>query len=517
MIEWVIVQAGGKGTRLEHLTANKPKALVPVSNLPMLFHLFRKFPDKKYVVIADTHRDVLRKYLKCFAEVDYRIVDAAGAGTCGGVAEAAELVPAGEPVMLIWSDLILPDTFKLPDGAENTVGISKTFPCRWSFRDGQFIEEPSSEFGVAGLFTLQSRDLLKDVPESGELVRWLSHQDIEFQPLDLSGTREFGVLAEYNKLGTEKSRPFNKITISNNKVIKEALDSQGESLAAREVAWYQFANSHGVVDIPKVFAYNPLTMEKVTGKHPYELGGLSKAERLQILEEIVQGLQQLHSVASAPVDQSSVITAYLTKTMDRLRSVENLIPFADQRTVVVNGRTCCNVLFDPKPLENAIHNLNVPQFTFIHGDSTFSNTIYESQSKLKLRALSEVGISQSPALTHGHPVFIDPRGYFGETELLGDPNYDWAKLYYSLKGNYDQFNLQRFRLGISDGDVSIEVQSSGWEDTEEQFFQLTGADRNAVRLLHGIIWLSLTTYAWHDYDSICGAFYNGLFYLEDVL
>ena len=35
-IDHIIVQAGGKGTRLEHLTANKPKALVPVENLPML-------------------------------------------------------------------------------------------------------------------------------------------------------------------------------------------------------------------------------------------------------------------------------------------------------------------------------------------------------------------------------------------------------------------------------------------------------------------------------------------------
>lgn len=41
-IEHIIVQAGGKGTRMEYLTKNKPKALVPVDNLPMLFHLSLK-------------------------------------------------------------------------------------------------------------------------------------------------------------------------------------------------------------------------------------------------------------------------------------------------------------------------------------------------------------------------------------------------------------------------------------------------------------------------------------------
>jgi hypothetical protein len=77
-VDYIVVQAGGKGTRLEHLTTNKPKALVPVENLPMIFHLFRRFPDKRFVVIADYHREVLREYLAAFADVEYQVVDAAG-------------------------------------------------------------------------------------------------------------------------------------------------------------------------------------------------------------------------------------------------------------------------------------------------------------------------------------------------------------------------------------------------------------------------------------------------------
>ena len=52
---------------------------------------------------------------------------------------------------------------------------------------------------------------------------------------------------------------------------------------------------------------------------------------------------------------------------------------------------------------------------------------------------------------------------------------------------------------------------------EQRFFELTQADQYEIKLLHAVIWLSLTTYVWQDYDSICGAFYNGLYYLEDVL
>ncbi len=121
-VEYIVVQAGGKGTRLEHLTTNKPKALVPVENLPMIFHLFRRFPDKRFIVIADYHRDVLREYLAAFADVTYQVVDAAGSGTCGGVDQALALLPDDEPFMLVWSDLILPDTFELPSGGPQLGG-----------------------------------------------------------------------------------------------------------------------------------------------------------------------------------------------------------------------------------------------------------------------------------------------------------------------------------------------------------------------------------------------------------
>ena len=63
------------------------------------------------------------------------------------------------------------------------------------------------------------------------------------------------------------------------------------------------------------------------------------------------------------------------------------------------------------------------------------------------------------------------------------------------------------------------IASNGWEDMEERFFELLKDEisERQIKLIHAIIWLSLTTYAWEDYDSICGAFYNGLYYLEEVL
>lgn len=437
-VNYIIVQAGGKGTRMQQLTRNKPKALVPVKNLPMLFHLFRKYPEKKYVVIGDYKYDVLERYLKTFAEVDYTMVDAKGAqGTCGGLA-------------------------------------------------------------VAGQFIFRDKSILADVPPQGEFVRWLGEQNLPFRELPLQKTKEYGLLSEYQKLETEKCRPFNRLTVEGGTMIKEGIDAQGRALVVRERAWYQKLAETDFPNIPKIYALEPLTMENIDGKNIYAYTGLSKEQKRGILSRIVACLKEVQSTQAVPSDWGSYYEAYIGKTFDRLQKIRDLVPFARDKTVTVNGRACRNVFWERERLEQRIREWFPAQFKLIHGDCTFSNLLLRQD---------------------GTPVLIDPRGYFGTTELYGDPAYDWAKLYYSVAGNYDQFNLKRFDLKIREQEAELTIASSHWEDMEQDLLDLLSDEvtPEQLKLLHAVIWLSLTTYAWEDYDSICGAFYNGLYYLEEVL
>lgn len=518
-MDYIIVQAGGKGTRLGYLTKNKPKCLVPIGNLPMLFHLFRKYPDKNFVIIADYKKEVLREYLECFAKVKYLVVDAEGEGTCAGIGQALRLIPEGEPFMLTWSDLVLPDDFELPkeyelpkgyelsEGHElseaygenvvekDYVGISKSFPCRWSYKDGRFLEEKSAEHGVAGFFLFTEKSKLKNVPKSGELVHWMQQEKFDFAEISLAGTKEFGILEEYNHLEKEKCRPFNRMTWMEDRVRKEGIDEQGKVLAERECRWYAEVMKKKIASIPEIYQTSPLEMEKIRGKNIYECD-LPYPEKRAVLVKLVNALNELHGTGLCAPDAFSREKAYYGKTMERIHSVRDLIPFADREVIRINGKDCRNVFFYKRELERKLDLIPCQEFCLIHGDCTFSN--------LMLRE-------------NGDPVMIDPRGYFGYQELYGDPLYDWAKLYYSIVGNYDKFNLKDFRLDIGQEEVKLQIASNHWEDMEEDFFALTQTDRVAIKLLHAVIWLSLTTYAWQDYDSICGAFYNGLYYLEEVL
>lgn len=510
----IVIQAGGKGSRLELLTTNKPKCLVPVNNLPMIFHLFKKYPKAQFTIISDYKREVLKNYLKTFATVKYNFIETNNKGTCSGIKEALEFVPNKESFMLIWCDLIVSDKTTIPDDVKNNyVGISKTFECRWSYKNNKFIKEASKENGVAGLFLFKNKSFINDIPVEGEFVYYLSNKNINFKRFNLSGVKEVGTILSYfqNELNKPKTRPFNLIEFINKKAIKYPTDEQGKKLAKDEISWYKKICEFDFKDIPKIYKFSPLIMEKIQGENIYFYSFLTHSYKKAILEKIVNAVNALHSIEcdskkyNKTVIKKDCYKVYIEKTFDRLSKIKNLVPFAKDEYITINNIRCKNIFHIKDQIIKDINKYYPKRFNFIHGDCTFSNIILKTD-----------GVK---------PILIDPRGYFGSTKFYGDKDYDWAKLYYSIVGDYDQFNRKNFSLNINDSSVELAIMSNNWKDCEEYFFDLiskfdavdVGIKKKKIKLLHALIWLSLTTYAWEDYDSICGAFYNGLLYLQDYL
>ena len=438
--------------------------------------------------------------MKAFATVDYEIIEPDKKGTSSGLKEAMKNIPKKSPFMLIWCDLVL----SLGEGTSspefNYIGISKGFVCRWSYVDNTFKEEPSSENGVAGLFIFKDKSEIQDVPDEGEFVRYLSTKNINFKRFDMYGGLEIGTMLSYfqNELNKPKCRPLNKMEFKGDIVLKYAINEQGQKLAADEIAWYKKVVELGYTNIPKLYGYDPLVMEKIKGQNIFEYAFLTKGFKKALLTKIVDALKNLHNLLS-PISANTddCEENYITKTFDRLSKVYDLVPFAQNDTVKINGKKCTNIFAIKDKIITEMRAMYPKQFHLIHGDCTFHNMMIETQ-----------GV---------RPVLIDPRGYFGKTRFYGDVDYDWAKLYYSVVGDYDQFNRKNFSLNIKEDEVELEIVSNNWKNLEEDFFEMTGTDRKKIKLLHAIIWLSLTTYAWEDYDAICGAFYKGLLELQEYL
>ncbi len=503
MVDYIVIQAGGKGTRLGHLTYNKPKGIVPVNNLPIIFNLMRQFPKKKFIVIGDYKHEVLDEYLESFCDVDYLTVKAEGKGTCAGIKKALSYIPEKKPFLIVWSDLILDKNLNIDSCTDgNYMGLSRDFECRWSFVNGKCIEEKSTDRGIAGFFIFREKSVLKDIPVEGELVRWFSRHEEEmaFRDFSLEGTKEIGTVLAYDTYDKKgyTCRPFNSMEINGDIIIKRPVDEQGERLAVRERKWYEEVAKYGFDQIPKIYELTPLKMQKINGVNIFKTDLLPEQKK-QVIDNLVDSLKKLHSYKEVPSDAFSTMEAYYTKTVDRLSKVRDLIPFADRESIRINGKTYKNPYLYKDKIRDKVKELLIKEenFALIHGDCTFSNTMVDDDLNV---------------------ICLDPRGYFGKTEMYGDVYYDWAKLYYSIAGNYDRFNNKEFVLDINEDEVSLKIESNGWEDVADYFLTKVGDDsKDRIKLIHAIIWLSLTTYAWEDYDSICGAFYKGTMLMDEFL
>jgi hypothetical protein len=494
-----IVQAGGQGSRMEHYTWNKPKCLVPLDGKPLLYHLLERAPQSHFIVIGDYLFDVLESYIAAFPPpARVTLVRASGKGTCSGISEALALVeePAS-PVAVVWCDLLLEE---LPDAAVSNrpvIGLSSSFPCRWSFDAKRGLrEEMSFDSGVAGYFVFPNASFLRQAPQSGEFVQWLKSSFAEFDTVHLDKCSEIGNSAtaarHWEKRGY--ARFFNDVTIERDRVIKRARVPGLAHKIAEEADWYGEAARRGFANIPSLLARAPLTLSRIDGKSPDEIP-LKPREKHALLARMFDSLNTLHGLGEMAANAADCEETYITKTILRVAKIRSLIPHRDRAFFTINGRRCRNPFGEGGDLKAPVGRIPCDSFRFFHGDPTFANTLVTPDGEIYL---------------------IDPRVMFGATKFFGDPDYDWAKLYYSAIGDYDAFNRRRFSLVVWDSTISLDIDSAGFPFTKPMFQEMLGPERfKKVELLHALIWLSLAGWVDDDVDSMMAAFFNGLYWLEE--
>lgn len=496
----VVVQAGGRGSRLRHFTWNKPKCLVSVDGKPLLYHLFERFPGARFTIIGDYLHEQLAAYLEVNPPgVECALVRASGKGTLGGVAEAVSRVPANESLLIVWSDLIVREMPPLPRSRKPIVCTTSAFTCRWTLStQGSLHECPGSRDGIPGLFFFLKASLLPPPPDSGEFVRWFSQQVPEFDTLDVPGLEELGEFAAVEASNDRAgfARFFNNVVIRGDRVVKTVRDARYGDLQEKEITWYDEARALGFRRIPQLLDRSPLTLSRIDGRHFFEFGDLTRREASAVLADYLDTLAALHDKGSAPADVADVRAVYLDKTRDRVSSVARLIPKLDNAHLTINGRKCRNPFSERfgDMIEQLLPSLAPTTFVPIHGDPTYSNTLIDD----KLRVW-----------------FIDPRGYFAKPGIFGDPWYDFAKVYYSAVGGYDAFNRRKFKLYMDEDTVEILMDTPPHlEIARRVFADHFGAEMARIEIIHGLIWLALSGYARDDVDSAIGAFFLGVYWLE---
>ena len=482
------------------LTENKPKCLISVNGTTILQTISVAFPNATLHIIGDYKIDILQNYLEAVEpDFKYDIIKAEGKGTNAGISTALKVVPNGELFAISWADLFYQSPILSKYENKNYIGLTNSNKCRYSYEDGKFKENDTNSNGVIGLFLFKDKKLLSALPDDGEFVKFLAQTNIEFFPLFVDSVREIGTIDSYLSFKSQfpVSRFFNNIEIKDDTITKRASNPKFKHLLVDEINWYRYMESNGFTGIPKVESFEPFKLERIRGMHPQQIKGLSYNDKTRIIENIIRRLNEVHSLETAPVEPSDLYSVYVNKTLERIRPVTRMLGLNSKKRFIINGKKIESITQDDREIIMNLYNKLSPIHSFcpIHGDPTFSNTLVMDKSEIK---------------------FIDPRGYFGNSKIFGDPRYDFAKLYYSSVGNYDQFNSQNFEVRYQSGNITVKLGSSGFEETCFLFENNVNLMRD-IEIIHPLIWLSLSGYFINDVDSMIGSYFHGLELISELI
>lgn len=488
-VGYVIVQAGGKGTRLGKYTTNRPKCLVPIFRKTLIEHTIDVFRDKRVIVIGDHLFDVLKTYVETMVKPENVVlIETKEHGTAAGIREALEHVPDGAPFAVTWSDLLFKSAPELDFDTEMAIGLAGNFDCRWSYVDGRLVDRPGRQNGVAGFFVFRDKAKFGALNTEKSFVRGFLSENFapeETSTFVLSDCREVGTVQQYESMldTAVNHRFFNEVKIERYSVTKRCVDPDYQKVHDAEREWYR-ALGNRCPHVPIIFCYEPLMMERVDGCHPWR-----SDDKQRVLSHICDALDDLHALGKKEGDAAECMGVYFSKPYQRVMEVAPIIPGLDRPMITINGKKCYNPIYNLESFESIVSELigKPIEYTVIHGDTTFSNIMVGRSGKIKL---------------------IDPRGVFGSTKLYGDPRYDWAKLYYSAIGNYDSINSRKFSVYPSVENIKTSIESNGYDVFEDMILERSGIGKREMLILQVTIWLSLTGYVKEDIDASLYSFYK---------
>jgi hypothetical protein len=180
------------------------------------------------------------------------------------------------------------------------------------------------------------------------------------------------------------------------------------------------------------------------------------------------------------------------KVIIRVKNIEDFlnyfgdIQYVNQTKILkfeVVLEKCKNIII------NYYNTLNRFEYNIIIGDCNFSNILINPNN------IDDI-------------IFIDPRGYFGNTSIFGLKEYDYSKILYGISG-YDNFNSNFFNIK----NINIEKKSINFDIKPINFNKkyinkYFNKVHKAFMIIH---WLSLADYNKNNIWKCLTSYYYGLY------
>jgi len=498
-IDTVVICACGKGTRLMPLTSHIPKFLVNIDNSTILTHIvsfWKEYTDLITIIIEEKYNEITAFYLDSLG-VQYRILNVSIEGNKENaytLSNALKDSYTSKKVLITWCDIFPGVSIPHAVFSGNKI-FTNGNKSRYQCSDGSLRKEAGGN--VVGIYYFEKFKPIvykNDMQDICDVLPSLYPTFTDF-PLDiLHDVGDMDKLVEYREVCVSQytSRYFNRITLLPSGYIKkESIHPSGLELIKREMKYYNAIQGLGL-PFPRIIekATNYMILEKMGGT-------LAKQNDPSIfLQSLLQSLQTIHQsvvreVSSRTVEEDLAIE-FNIKIKDRLSKVQPLIQYFGKITHVNNIELTYSVNHIIEDLystiRNGLVNNNTQVYNLLHGDCNFSNIFIDS----------------------GKISFIDPRGYFGKTSMLGNKYYDYSKVLYALSG-YDNFNdLENYYFTLDNGNIDLRLPYNDINKYKDIFIE-HGLDWNICRSMCILHWLGLSQYISNNIYKSVGAYYIAVY------
>lgn len=555
----VLILAAGLSSRLSKYTHNLiPKYLIDIDGNTGLYYLIKYWNNyatniylvihSKYNVITKFYiNNILPDYVEKIKIINYDSSD----GTAYTINHILnnDLKDANIKNLLItWCDLYPNKTinFKKINKKDKANEVNKSTKenknnififthgsqCRFGLNESNEIFQcENCDGNIIGIyyfqnytkFVLDNSCLNTDIVSYLNIIGSVNNYNIE-DITDYGDEDKLLKILEDKKINNKlKCRYFNSIDIiDDNKLLKKGIDDKGKQIIFYEKEWYKYINNLNNEKInnfiPKIYNnYEYAFLMEYKKDHIPLYQYFLKIEddiknlcnndltikradynikKISILKNIIDKINILHNTEKKTVSKiiflNDIKKEIYDKVYDRVKIINPIIEYFG----VIKKVNNINILSFDKVIEKCkniitkyYNLLDKYEYSIIFGDCQFSNILINPDS------INDI-------------LFIDPRGYFGNTNIHGLPEYDYAKVLYAISG-YDSFNNNFFNL------ESIDIENNSLEFTINGIFYEREIINKYFNKVHKaflvIIWLSLSEYSKNNIWKCISSYYYGLY------
>ncbi len=505
VLDYLVICASGKGTRLLPITRDIPKLLVNVDNLNILNKIidyWKKYTNKYVIIIDSKYNEIVDFYLK-ITGIQYEIVNV----DCYNGEEnsytlhnaLSDTKYSNKKILITWCD-IYPDSI-IPEKVFDDKNIIFTYKNygRYDAIDNKIIKKPYGN--IIGIYYFSSFNHITDFEPKMDICDCYKKNFGDFITYEIENLTDIGdyqKLCYYinNKKQTYSTRYFNKIIdFSDNILEKRSTCSYGNTIITNEMSFYKYNSLDNIPEIIE-FGYDYFKMKKIANcNNIIEIFNKSDIEsQKEIIKNILREIEKIHNVEKIKVSKSILLEdikiEFYDKVLQRLDNIQQLLSYFNNIKTINN----IQIKYDHKYIIDEIYEKikkhileNEIEYNMIHGDPHMSNILMDSNNKIW---------------------FIDPRGYFGNTKLFGLKEYDIGKIIYSLSG-FDQINSNNNHFFIIDEKNNIDTNIDNNIDNYLHLFDKY--DKNMLINMTILHWFGLTDYSKNNIHKCISSYYYGIY------